>query len=266
MPAFSVLLSVYSKEKPQYLHDCLSSLATQTLAADQIVLVEDGPIGVDLQQVINGFKPTLAIQSVVIKTNVGLAGALNEGLKHCAYDLVARMDTDDVALPTRFEKQIAFMLAHPEVDVSSAWIEERDQEMQTILSIRKLPTTDAHIASFAKRRNPISHPAAIFRKSAVSAVGGYPLVFPEDYALWSLMLQQGFHFANIPEVLLHMRTGKDFLSRRGLNFLKGEIGLLKYQKRIGFLSSWDFFINLLIRSAVRLPPAWVKKILYKLAR
>ena len=260
------MMSVYKKENATYLDECLESLTRQTKQASEIVLVEDGEITVELSGVIEKYLHLLPIKSVVLEKNGGLAAALNAGLKCCSNELVARMDTDDVCLPFRFERQVAYMLAHPEVSVSSAWIEEKDEQMSEFLFLKKLPSTHDDILKFAKKRNPISHPVSIFRKTAVMSVGAYPEVFPEDYALWSLMIVNGFKFENIPETLLYMRTGSNFMGRRGLDFFKGEIGLLKYQRTIGFLSFSEFCRNLLIRSVVRLAPVKIRTLFYKFAR
>lgn len=264
--SFSVLISVYVKEKPVYLEACLKSLAWQTLKPSEIVLVEDGEITGELENVIALYSKIIPIKSIRLEKNQGLAHALNEGLKHCCYELVARMDTDDVCLPFRFERQVAYMLANPEVSVSSSWIEEKDERMSEVLFLKKLPSTHEDILKFSKKRNPISHPVSIFRKSAVISVGGYPKIFPEDYALWSLMLVKGYRFQNIPETLLYMRTGADFTSRRGLDFFKGEMTLLKYQKSIGFLSASEMFLNFMIRAIVRLSPIKLRTFFYKFAR
>lgn len=263
---FSVLMSVYVREKPKYLRECLTSMVDQIYPPTEIVLVEDGPISKELSREIDIFREKLNIISVRLDINVGLSAALNEGLKHCRYDLVARMDTDDVSLPDRFLRQIDYMQRFPQVAVLSAWIEERNQDMAVVRSIRRLPEHHSDIVSFAKRRSPVSHPAVMFRKPAILEVGGYPPVFPEDYGLWSIMIVQGYEFANVQEVLLLMRTGDDFIARRGMNFLKGELKLLAFQRKIGFLTNSDYFMNYVIRCAVRLPPNWVKKILYKFAR
>lgn len=264
--SFSVLMSVYKKEKANYLEACLESLVLQSLQPSEIVLVEDGEITSDLRGVIRKYAAIMPIKSVRLTRNVGLATALNEGLKQCSNELIARMDTDDVSLPHRFERQISFMLTHPKVDISSAWVEERDESMSNVIHIKKLPSSHDDIFRFSKKRNPISHPVSIFRKSAVMSVGGYPNVFPEDYALWSLMLVNKFRFANIPETLLYMRTGSDFMGRRGFNFFKGEMGLLKYQKSIGFLNFYELSVSFLIKVVLRLSPLKARELLYKFAR
>ncbi len=264
--SFSVLMSVYIKEQPHYLAECLESLSKQTLAAPEIVLVEDGKITDELNAVIDQYCSTLPIKRVKLEKNQGLAVALNEGLKQCTYELILRMDADDVALPVRFERQIQFMQQNPNISVASAWIEERNSMTDEKGFLKTLPEKHSDILRFAKHRSPVSHPVVIFRKSDVLASGGYPVIFPEDYALWSFMLVQGYLFANIPEVLLYMRTGEAFIDRRGIDFFKGEIKLLKYQKSIGFLNTAEYLSNLILRAIIRTPPRSIRKLLYKTLR
>lgn len=264
---FSVLMSVYSEDEPAYLSAALQSLVSQTLPADEIVLVQDGPITPQLASVIEAYARRLTLCIIALPENFGLAHALNEGLRQCAHDWVARMDSDDIALPERFEKQIGYILKHPDVDVLGALVEERDEAMSSILSIRRVPLTHQEIRKFAVRRNPISHPVAIFRKSAVLSVGGYPL-FPkaQDYALWSIMLMRGFKFANQGQCLLWMRCGRGLMGRRGFNYFVNEAKLLAFQRRIGLLGPVDYWMNMFGRAAVRVAPSNVKTILYRCFR
>lgn len=263
----SVLMSVYNKDDPAYLSQTLKSLCAQTLRPSEVVLVEDGPISEELTGVIERYRTELLIKSVKMADNGGLAVALNEGLKHCRYDLVARMDSDDICLPERFEAQVKFMKANNNVAVSSAWVEERDRLMQNVASVRRVPSMHSDIVRFAKRRNPVNHPVSIFRKRIIIEMGGYPNIRKaQDYALWSLMIMRGYRFANIPQVLLKMRTGSDLMSRRGFEYLCQEIKLLKLQRECGFLSCWDYFINLILRSTVRLQPLCIKRIMYRVSR
>ncbi len=259
-------MSIYHREKPAYLRNCFDSLVQQSLPAAEVVLVEDGEITPELHAVIDEFAGVLPIKQIKLRTNVGLAAALNAGLDHCSHALVARMDTDDVARPERLAKQVAFMNAHPDISVCGSWVAEKDEAMAHTVFLKKLPLEHAAMAAFAKQRNPLCHPACIYRKQAVLAVGGYPLVFPEDYALWSLMMVRGMRFANLPEVLLDMRTGGDFIERRGFGFLKREISLVRFQQAIGFFSFSEATRFFVVRAAVRLPPAWLRTLLYKYTR
>lgn len=266
----SVLLSVYKKESPAFLNQALLSIYDeQQFKPNQIVLVKDGPLTSELDEVISTWQVKLGdiFAVVALPQNIGLGAALNEGLKHCQYELVARMDTDDVALPERFAKQVEFMNSNPDVAAASATLEDWDEGFQHKQGIRLLPTDSAALANFAKRRSPLSHPLAIFRKSVVLKVGGYPpLRKAQDYALWSLLLSKGYKLANLPDVLLKMRTGNEMLGRRGWDYFKQEYQLFKYQKEIGFLSNFDFVINVLLRGGLRLSPDFVKRWAYKLAR
>jgi glycosyltransferase involved in cell wall biosynthesis len=259
-------MSVYIQEKSTYLAACLQSLATQTVMASEIVLVEDGPINSDLNAIIEHYREPLNIVSVRLHKNIGLAGALNEGLQYCLYDLVARMDSDDIALPDRFKKQIDFMGSNPDVAASSGCIEEINDAGE-IISQRVLPLDYAELARFAKVRSPLSHPATIFRKSEVLDVGGYPpLRKAQDYALWSLLITKGKKIENLPDLLIKMRAGDQMMTRRSLSYFKYELQLLQFQKKIGFLTSYEYARNLIFKFGLRAAPVFLKKIAYKSLR
>lgn len=263
----SVLMSVYIKDSPVYLDQALKSLSAQTILSSEVVLVEDGPISDELTDVIERYRADLKIRSVKMAENRGLAVALNKGLKHCNNELVARMDSDDISLPRRFEEQIAFMKSRPHVTVSSAWVDEMESDMKSVVDVRRLPAEHEEICRFAKRRNPINHPVSIFRKSAVLAVGGYPKIRKaQDYALWSLMLVRGYCFANIPKVLLQMRTGSSLMMRRGLRYYRQEVSILRFQRKCGFLDWNDYYVNLIARALVRMQPSFIKRLMYSYVR
>lgn len=266
---FAVLLSVYYKEDSVYLDEALTSIwQKQTLKPSQIVLVKDGPLTTALESIIKQWKVELGsiLTIVSLKENQGLAKALNEGIKHCKYELIARMDTDDISVEDRFKKQVSFMSEHPNIAVSSGLIEEWSQDYSHKISERKLPLIHNDIVNFAKSRSPVSHPAVIFRKSAVLESGGYPLIYPEDYPLWGTMLNKGYKFANLPDLLVKMRVGDAISQRRSAEFLKGEINTFKHLHTIGFLSKYELKRNILQRKIVRLSPNWMKKLLYKYLR
>jgi lipopolysaccharide/colanic/teichoic acid biosynthesis glycosyltransferase len=259
-------MSIYQAEKPEFLRQALQSLAAQTVKASEVVLVEDGPIPMTLSAVIEEFRLSLMIVSIKLETNRGLAVALNEGLKHCRYDLVARMDSDDISLPHRFERQLRFMTHHPDIAASSAALDEFD-ETGAVFSSRILPLTHEELVRFAKTRSPLSHAAAIFRKSAVDAVGGYPLFKrSQDVALWSLLIVKGYTLANLPEKLFLVRAGAAFMTRNGLQSFKHEYAVIRYQRKIGFLSAWDFIKNIAIRFILAVVPVKIKKMLYARAK
>lgn len=261
---------MYVDEKPEYLNQAfLSVWDDQKLKPTQIVLVKDGLLSAELDAEIKLWEAKLAniLTIVDLPENIGLGAALNAGLNVCNYELIARMDTDDISLPLRFDKQVAFMQAHPDVAASSAALEEWDEGLTIKIGKRSLPVDPLYLEKFAKRRSPLSHPVSIFRKSAVLGVGGYPpLRKAQDYGLWCLLLVNGYKLANLSDTLLKMRTGNDLYTRRGYEFLKQELILLKFQKRVGFLSASDFLLNCLIKIVLRLSPVFMKKLAYRFLR
>ena len=263
---FSVLLSVYRKEQATYLQQSLDSIFTQTLLPDEVVLVKDGPLTNALDEVVEEYCRKYPVMKVVpLAVNQGLGRALNEGLKHCSYDLVARMDTDDVAKPERFEKQIAVFCAHPELDVVGAWIDEFEGDIGNVISVRKLPEKHEDIPAFAKKRNPLNHPVVMFRRNAVLAAGEYQH-FPlfEDYYLWVRMLMNGACFYNIPESLLYFRFSLDMFKRRG--GWKYALDEYRFQRKLlnmDFITFFQFMRNISVRFISRIIPNHLRMILYK---
>lgn len=258
---FSVLMSVYSKSDPSFLEKAISSIWTdQTLKPMQICIVKDGVLPNQLNQVINTWNEKLngVITIIELNQNKGLAKALNEGLRFCKYPLVARMDSDDVSLPRRFELQYEYFTAHPEIDVLGTQIEERDDQLLEIIATRIVPQKHTDIVNFAKLRSPINHPSAMFKKSSVLSVGGYPNLFPEDYPLWVTMIMAGHKFANLSETLLIMRSGGAYKFRRGLRFFIHELSVLMFFKKNRFLTWSEFFKTLIARLIYRISPSYIK--------
>ena len=201
----SVLMSVYANECASYLAEALRSLADQTLKANEVVLVEDGPICDDLLEVIESLRSELNIKSVKLPQNMGLAYALNEGLKQCSYELVARMDSDDVALPGRFEIQLAAFCNDSTLDIVGSFVNEFDSLGQ-VGSLRTMPETHDQILENLWAC-PLIHPTVMFRREKVELVGSYNVALKrrQDYELWFRCAAYGLHFANIAEPLLLYR-------------------------------------------------------------
>lgn len=262
--AFSVLLSVYSKEKETYLIDSLNSIINQTLPPNEIILVKDGSLPDKLNDIINSFQTQYPILKVIsLKQNQGLGKALNEGIKHCNYSLIARMDTDDIAKPERFEKQIKFFEAHPYIDVCSAWIEEFENDTNNIVSIKKLPENHHEILKYAKYRCPINHPVVMYKKEIILKAGGYQ-GFPEDYRLWVKLIMNGAKFYNIQESLLYFRFSRNMIKRRGgwkyaITDIQSQIDFYK----LGLFGLSTLIYNIFIRTTIRLIPNQIRHFIYQ---
>ncbi len=267
---FSVLISVYRKENPLFLDKALESIEDQTLLANEIVLVKDGLLTSDLDRVIaHRIEQSEIVYKIIeLKENVGLGRALNEGLHHCSYAWAARMDSDDVSLPERFEKQFDYLRKHPGIDILGSWICEFDEVPDNYKYERRVPVSHKDIAKFAKYRNPMNHMTVLFRKKAIEEVGGYlPMNGFEDYFLWMRMLAQGKTFANHPEVLVAARTGRDMIRRRqGWEYAKKEWTLEKNAYKIGFWSKVDIARNFFTRFLPRLLPVYAVERLYNVLR
>jgi len=267
---FSLLLSIYHKENASSFDRCMKSIwDEQSLKPAEIILVQDGILTPPIYQVIDQWKEKLGKTLVIIdlKQNTGLGKALNIGLQQCQYDLVARMDTDDIALPVRFETQIK-IFEQEKIDICSSWVSEFDDDESTIISYRKVPETHDAIVKFAKKRNPLNHPAVMYRKSKVLEAGGYKeMPWFEDYYLWIRMILSGAKFYNIQNSLVSMRTGEGQLKRRsGLQYAWNEIIFQNRLLDLKFISYPEYLQNISIRSITRVVPSSLTKYIYKRLR
>jgi glycosyltransferase involved in cell wall biosynthesis len=265
----SVLMSVYHRESPEFLRQSLDSLAAQTIQADEVVVVKDGPLGNELDTAIDSYAGKLPIVVLQLKNNVRLGLALQAGLSQCRGELVARMDTDDICLPERFEKQLTFLERNPEVDVVGGAIAEFDTDWTKIDAIRRMPCDAELVDRIARRRNPLNHMTVMFRKASVIAAGNYqncngPMVSLEDYDLWARMLMQGARIRNLEDVLVYARIGNSMLQRRGgFRYLQEEARLQYRFMKMGFLSKGQFVLNLVSRAPVRLAPVSLRAAVYR---
>ena len=264
---YSVLMSVYHKEKPEYLKQAIESIQTQTLSTNDFVLVCDGPLNEQLDSVIATKQQEMgeSLNVVRLAKNGGLGNALNEGIKHCKNELVARMDSDDIAYSDRCEKQIAVFNTHSEVSICSGIVEEFTTDPKTVDTRRVPPETNAEIVEFAKKRNPFNHPCVMYKKSAVKAVGSYQdFYLLEDYYLWLRMLMAGYQGYNIQEPLLHMRAGSDmYLRRAGWKYAKTQARLFKFMRDSGFIGNSQYIKSCVIRSGSALAPNWLRKFMFE---
>ena len=268
---FSVLMSVYNREKPSYLHRSLQSIwDEQTLKPNEIILVEDGQLTEALYSIIMQWQTKLGklLRVVSLEKNVGLGNALSVGLNNCSYEIIARMDSDDIADPYRFEKQIYFLKENPNIDIVGSWVSEFETDEKSIVSYRKSPESHNEIINFAKIRNPLNHPSVMYKKSIVAKAGGYKkMILFEDYYLWVRMILTGAKFYNIQAPLVNMRAGYGQLERRsGLKYAMSEITFQKELLNIGFINIYEFLRNISIRFIARVVPKSMVKLIYKRLR
>ena len=270
MNKLSVLISVYNKEKPEYLRQSLDSIFTQTMPPDEVVLVEDGPLTDELDTIIEQYtKQHQELQIVKLPENVGLGPALCEGLKHCHNELVARMDSDDISKPKRLAKEAAYLEQHPEIDIVGSWTEEFVDNPGQTKAIRKVPQNHEQLVTFSRKRNPMNHPTVMFRKKAIENAGSYrncPLF--EDYDLWIRMMRNGARFHNLQETLLYFRLSKDFYSRRGgCSYIHQEIRFQQSIHQMGHIGFMTMIHNIIKRTTLRMiPNYWREKIYFFLLR
>lgn len=264
---FSVLMSVYAKEEATYLEEALASvLVNQSLLPNQVVLVKDGPLTLDLDQVIASFRERYSSLEVLdIAGGQGLDVALNAGLSYCRYEWVARMDTDDIASPTRFEEQMSYLQEHPELTVLGGAIAEFAENDQRPETFKYPPLTYPDILWYSKFRNPLNHMTVFFKKSAVLSVGGYlPAPYMEDYYLWVRLLAKEYQVANLGSVLVKVRAGVGMYQRRGkLSQLKGRWLINQTMRQNEMISYWEHLGGMLALGAIILVPTKVRKWIYQ---
>lgn len=257
-------MSVYKGEEPEFLRASLESLCAQTRPADEVVIVLDGQLTEELLKVISHYCERLPVSMVPLEKNMGLGPALCHGVKECRYDVIARMDSDDICISERFRMQLEFLEAHPEIDALGGSIREFAQDPSKCITERRMPLTHEAILARGASRNPMNHMTVVFRKSAVLQAGNYrSLRGLEDYDLWIRMLRKGSRFHNLPQVLVLVRAGSGMLSRRGgLDYLCKEAELFHGFWKMGFIGFWRFIGNILARVPARLLPLQFRRVLY----
>ena len=268
---FSVLMSVYSKDKPEYYKVALESITSkQVIIPNQVVIVYDGPVSIEIERITDSeIKSNPQIEYTIIKQekNQGLAAALNVGIEKCKYEYIARMDSDDISVPERFKLQTEFIQDNPSVDIIGGYISEFENDPSEDNSIRKVGLTENEIIKMAKRRTPFNHVTVMYKKKSILSVGGYSVDFGklEDYKLWVDLISNGYHFANVDRILVKVRVGDGQLQRRSN---KREIqdwdNLQKHLLSSRLITKGESIVNRLAIRVFTFMPIWVKKIAYKM--
>lgn len=265
-PKFSVLMSLYIKEKKEYFEECMQSIIQQTVRPTEIVIVFDGPLGKELKECVNQYREKYPgwIKIIDNKENKGLGLALADGVPACAYDLIARMDTDDIARKDRFQKQLELFIKNPQLDICGSHIIEFEGNINNKLAERKVPLRHSEIAKYQRQRSAFNHMTVMYKKSAVLRAGNYehcPLM--EDDMLWIRMLISGAKCANIDDYLVYARTGYAMIERRGgWSYLKKYKMGRKMILDTGYISRWDYWKTVGIQFVVALVPKKIRLFIF----
>lgn len=267
MAKLSVLMSLYIKEKPEYVEQCFQSLLRQTVQANEWVVVEDGPLTEELYNVLDRYEkahPGL-IKRIPLPVNSGLGLALQAGVPECSNDIIARMDTDDIARADRFEKELSEFSKDPSLDICGSHIDEFEDTPDTIVAKRIVPLTDGEIKKYQKRRDGFNHMTVMYKKKTVLDAGNYrscPLM--EDTYLWVRMMKNGAKCMNIDDSLVYARIGKDMFDRRGgwAYFKKYRTGR-KMVYATGYISRFDYAYTIAVQFVVALVPRRLRGWIFK---
>ena len=272
LPDYSVLMSVYKNEKPDYLKTAMNSMWNQTVPPADFVLMCDGPLTPELDAVIRNMEQAHAELRVIrFPENHGLGHALQVGVKECKNEYVARMDSDDISRPERCEKELRVFENHPELAIVGSVIEEFTEiepdsfVPSAVNSKRVVPETSEQIVEFSKKRNPFNHPSVMFRKSAVMAAGNYQDVrYMQDYYLWTHMLIAGYKGCNIQEPLVYMRADSNLFRRRsGRLYRDIQLDLFKYMKDQRFITNGQYVKSCVLRVGSSMAPNWLRQFVFK---
>lgn len=266
MQNYSVLMTVYKKDSPEYFALALDSMLHQTLPPDEIVLVKDGPVPNSLQKVIDErLNSGIEINQVQLPQNKGLGLALNEGIKVVRNELIARMDSDDYSLPKRCELQVKEFEKNPKLDICGCPVKEFVGDIHNVVGARKVPLTNEEIHKFAKKRDPFNHPTVMYKKSTVKKVGCYSDYRKnQDTDLWIRMLSAGAVGMNLNQSLFYFRFDEGtYQKRKSWVNTKILIEIRWKAYKQGFNTFGEFIEVAVAQLGVYLLPVKFQKFLYK---
>lgn len=266
MEKYSVLMTVYKKDNPEYFLLSLRSMINQSYRPDEIIIVKDGIITHELQSVIDKCKTDdISIKEVQLSTNKGLGLALNEGLKYCTNELIARMDSDDYSMPTRCELQVKAFDENKTLTIVGCQVREFECDINNIIGERRVPLDNDEIYKFIRTRDPFNHPTVMYRKSAVEAVGGYGNYRKnQDTDLWIKMLQNHAVCKNLDGDLFRFRFDKNTYAKRKTWLNTSILIGIRYRAwRSGFNTFFDFFKVAVAQTGMYILPVGFQKFLYR---
>lgn len=260
-------MSVYKDEKPTYLDESLLSIENQTMRPNEVVLVEDGPISPQLKNVISKHKKKFGngFKDVISDKNQGLGAALRLGTNYVSAEWIARMDSDDISVSTRFEIQLNAIIRNPNLSVVGGQIQEFAGNISNIVGYRKVPTSEEVLRQFIKWRSPFNHPSVMIRKDVLQKVGGYvPYGNLEDYYLWTRIIAGKYHVCNVDKILVMMRVDEGMYDRRGkISNIRYLFNLRKYMYHSRLIGKGEQLMGDLLMSLNIIMPTSLRKIIYQ---
>jgi glycosyltransferase involved in cell wall biosynthesis len=272
MALFSVLMSVYRNDKASDVYTAVESVSVkQTVQPDDIYIYVDGPVPDDLSETLKTLETRISYVRVHWEAkNKGLGKALQYGINHVKHELIARMDSDDIASPYRFEKQLELFDNDPELGMVGSCISEFIDDPANIVSQRIVPTSNEGIRNFMKKRCPFNHMTVMYKKTEVLKAGNYQdWYWNEDYYLWIRMMVAGCKFANLEESLVNVRVGKDMYARRGsFKYFKSEEGIQRFMYKNHIIGLLQYCFNVFVRFVIQvcMPNSLRRWVFQKFAR
>lgn len=262
---FSLLLCAYGNDSPKHVKECLGSIGASSVLPNEIIFVKDGPLPAELDEAVESFGFHIPPAIIALPSNQTQGIARKIGTEAASHEWVALMDSDDVAAPDRFEKQLAEISLNPLISIHGGQIAEFSENPAIAHAVRSVPRTHGEIAAFAKTRNPFNAMTVMFKKSLALEAGNFRY-FPgfEDYDLWARMLKRGAVCQNSPDVLVYARTGSGMYGRRrGMKYIRQEWKMQKELLDLGLITKRRYVANLMKRTPARLAPGLLTKLLYR---
>ena len=253
---FSLLLCTYKSDNPLHLKECIDSILAGTVCPDELIIVKDGPLTQELDEVILDTDFPFDTNIISLPTHQTQGVARREGVLASKHDWIALMDSDDVMAQGRFEKQLAEIEKNPKIDIIGGQIAEFQDSPNQTHALRKAPLTHAEIVARSKKGNPFNAMTVMFKRDLALKSGNFRY-FPgfEDYDLWVRMIKNGAICQNCEDILVYARTGSGmYARRRGLRYIKHEWRMQRQLRRLNVTTKTQFVINTLKRIPARLLP------------
>lgn len=259
-------MSVYLKEQPDFLSKSIESILNQTVVCNDFVIIQDGPLTKELEDVLKKYENNKIFNIIKLKENVGLGRALNIGVRKCKNELIARMDSDDISMPNRCEKQLEYFLNNPKLDILGTFMYEFYDDSEKIVSLKKMPTNYEDIYNRGKTRTAFCHPTIMFKKSVILENGNYcDARRAQDFELFSRLLCNGVYGENIPLPLLKFRRNtQSFKRRKSIKSIIRQLEIINISHKKGYSSFFDLIKVFFIDFIIFITPIFLLKQIFKL--